>query len=407
MTAIRILHISDLHLAQHSHRHSALDRIGPVRGAVEKLLLEDLKNAILEGSVEDVKVAFKDLLEQQTIAELLRTIQHVDKSKVAAAVDDVLDRIVRQDGSFRELLTQTLKDFTSASSYNTGALDCLCNFVEEQETDLKAIIITGDLATTGFDFDLEKGRIFLEGSGIFDQSIAATPAAKMLLPGNHDRYIYTAKGFLFAPGGNHFEAKLKNHWSGPVRRYPGLTNGDDLSVVIIAADFSLQSKTDCTLPFLKLSRLAQGRVYPAILDALVSATKDAKKEERSKGYTPVILWAVHFPPFFVHRNSSRVSRVLYNLTKNLIDEKLLVEKAKENGVEAILAGHTHEAQDYKERGIGVRILCAGSTTQDDPTNKHCQIIEVSRNSIHQPKVIVRPFEQDTASSSFRPKSTFI
>ena len=189
--------------------------------------------------------------------------------------------------------------------------------------------------------------------------------------------------------------------------YPSLRNGNGLSVIIIAADFSLQSKTHCTLPFLKLSRLAQGRVYPTILDELVSATEEAKKDERAKGYTPVILWAVHFPPFFVHRNSSRVSQALNNLTKNLIDEKLLVEKAKENNVRAILAGHTHEAQDYEERGLGVRILCAGSATQDDASNKHCQIIEVSRNNFNQPKVIIREFEQHDDYTSFRPKSSTI
>ena len=407
MTAIRILHISDLHLAQHSQRHSVLDRVDPIRTAVEKLLLTDLKNAILSGSLEDVKGAFNDFLEKDSIAELVTALQQVDPGRIPAALDDVLDRIARRDGSFKELLVQTLKDFTIASSYNAGSLDCLCNFVEEQEPDLHAIIITGDLATTGFDFDLEKGRIFLEGSGVFDQSIAATPAAKMLLPGNHDRYIYTAKGFLFAPGGKRFEAILEDHWSGPVRTYPSLRNSDGLSVTIIAADFSLQSKNDCTLPFLKLSRLAQGRVYPTILEELVSATEDAKKEERAKGFTPVILWAVHFPPFFVHRNSSRVSRALNNLTKNLIDEKLLVEKAKANNVKAILAGHTHEAQDYGDSRLGVRILCAGSATQDDATNKHCQIIEVSRNNINQPKVIIREFEQDDDYSTFRPKSSII
>ena len=407
MTAIRILHISDLHLAQQSQRHSVLDRVGPVRTAVEKLLLTDLKDAILSGGLEVVENAFNDFLEEESISELLTALQQVDPGRIPAALDDVLDRIARRDGSFQELVVQTFKDFTIASSYNPGSLDCLCNFVEEQEPNLHAIIITGDLATTGFDFDLEKGRIFLEGSGVFDQSIAATPAAKMLLPGNHDRYIYTAKGFLFAPGGKRFEALLKNHWSGPVMTYPSLRNGNGLSVIIIAADFSLQSKTHCTLPFLKLSRLAQGRVYPTILDELVSATEEAKKAERAKGYTPVILWAIHFPPFFVHRNSSRVSQALNNLTKNLIDEKLLVEKAKENNVRAILAGHTHEAQDYDDRYLGVRVLCAGSATQDDASNKHCQIIEVSRNNINQPKVIIREFEQHDDDSSFRPKAPTI
>lgn len=119
---------------------------------------------------------------------------------------------------------------------------------------------------------------------------------------------------------------------------------------------------------------------------------------------PVVLWAIHFPPFFSVRNSNWVSRRVNNLTKNLIDELALVNRAKENNVYAILAGHTHEAQDYDVRNRGVRILCAGSATQDDATEKQCQIIEVSRNRINQPKVVVREYEQDSYRSTFRLKS---
>jgi len=400
MEPIRILHVSDLHLADQPQRHSVLDQYASVKTAVQRALASEIKDVILRGGPGDTKKILQDLLAEDSVASLLDALSRVDRRQINIAIDAALMRMVKTDFSFRDLTVETLKNLSIASSYNPGALDCLCNFVDEESERLDAIIITGDLATTGFDMDLEKGRIFLEGTGFFDQTISGAAPPKMLLPGNHDRYIYTARGFLFAPGGTRFDTILGNHWSGPVQVFEPLRDGKDLSVVIIAADFSLRSKADCTFPLLKLSRLAQGRVYEDILDELVQKTRAVRRQERSERYTPVTLWAIHFPPFFSYAGAGRVGQALNNLTKNLIDEDRLIEKAKEHFVDAILAGHTHEAQDYTGGTYAIRVLCAGTTTQDDPSEKQCQIIEVSRNRIGQPKVIINEYKQDLARSSF-------
>lgn len=402
MRPIRILHVSDLHLAEQPERHSVIDKSGAVKKAVRDLLARDVKEAILSGQAKNIKPALQRFLDEESVAALVGAVSLVDRQKVNEAVDAALMRMMQSDFSFRDLSVQALKDLTIASSYNTAALDCLCNFVEEQDHNLHAIIITGDLATTGFGFDLEKGRLFLEGTPPFDQTISDTKVPKMLLPGNHDRYIYTSDGFLFAPGGTRFDEILQNHWDGPVRVFKPLRGDENLSVVIIAADFSLQSKKDCTLPLLRLSRLAQGRVYPAILEELVKKTRIARQQERALGYTPVTLWAIHFPPFFTYCDTGPIQQALNDLTKNLIDEDRLIDEAREHFVDAVLAGHTHEAQDYLAASI--RVLCAGTTTQDDSAEKQCQLIEVSRNRIGQPKVVVTEYVQDHSQTSFSPKS---
>jgi 3',5'-cyclic AMP phosphodiesterase CpdA len=404
MRPIRILHVSDLHLAEQPQRHSILDRSTAVKAAIRNLVASVVKDAILAGQPGHIKAALKNLLDDKSISALVDALSHIDREKVNERIDAALKTTMESDFSFEAFVVQTLKDLTIASSYNSGALDCLCNFVEDEEDNLDAIIITGDLATTGFDADLEKGRIFLEGTGLFEQTISHAKAPKMLLPGNHDRYIYTGRGFLFAPGGTRFDQILQNHWSGPIRAYGAIRDGKDLSVVVLAADFSLRSKNDCTLPFMKLSRLAQGRVYRWILDDLVKRTQVARQKERADGYTPVTLWAIHFPPSFLYQGASKVAQTLNDLTKNLIDEDELVDEAKEHFVDAILAGHTHEPQDYMAGAGAMRVLCAGTTTQDDVAEKQCQIIEVSRNSIDQPRIINIEYLQDEWRSTFTLKT---
>jgi UDP-2,3-diacylglucosamine pyrophosphatase LpxH len=403
MRPTRILHISDLHLAQQPFRRSILDRSPELRAAFVKALRSDIRDAV-RGKPSQLRALFKDLMNNRSIAALRQALKGGTIQQRNAALDQTLDAIVQDDASFRSFTISLLKDVTIASSFDPGLLLCLCNFIEQEDPNLDAIVVTGDLATTGFKVDLEKGLDFLEGSSV--NSISSTTARKLLLPGNHDRYRYTGNGFLYAAGDTLFDATFKTYWSGPVQAYEPLRNGDGLSIIIIAADFSLQSNRDATLPFLKLSRLAQGKVYPSILKELVRVTKLLKTQERGAGYTPVTLWALHFPPFFVHQNSGRVDQTIHALTKNLINEEHLVARAKESNVYAILAGHTHEAQDYDTKRRGVRVLCAGSATQNDPSDKQCQIIEVSRNAINQPKVTVTEYGQDVSWSSFKPKVYF-
>lgn len=400
MTTIRILHISDLHLAEQPGLRSILDRSKGMKAAVKKTLLSDIKESVLSGKPYQLRGAFKDLLEDDNIKALRRALDGTSREQINNAIDEVLTKVALGDGSFKKAAAQFLRDQTFASSFDSRLLDCLCNFIEDEDPNLSAIIITGDLATTGFRVDLTRGLSFLEGPS--DPSISQVSFdKKLLLPGNHDRYIYTPDGFLYAPGGQLFDATFKDYWSGPVMAYKPLRSGE-LSVIIIAADFSLKSKNDCTLPLLKVSRLAQGRVYPEMVNQIVDLTKRLKDREQNWGYIPIVMWAIHFPPFFVHTNSGWMAQVLYKLTKNLLNEKLLAREARNQKVQRILAGHTHEAQIYLMKKFGVKVLCAGSATQDDPGNKQCQIIEVTLDATNKPQITPVEYEPDMSATTFRP-----
>lgn len=400
MRPIRILHISDLHLAEFPTRHSVLDQQTALTRTVKRIIVGDLKQAVLSGKLGDLKAALRSILDGESIALLKKALNLIDRERMNERIDEVLKQCVLSDKSLHSLSIEVLKSLTIATSYNPGALDCLCNFIDGESLD--AVVITGDLATTGLAPDLEKARIFLEGTSVFDQSIAGVSAQMLLLPGNHDRFVYTGRGFLFSPGGKDFDSVFKDHWSGPVKVCDVLRNEQDrLSVLIIAADFGLASPQHSTWPLLKLNRLAQGRVYQEILKKLEEKTKEAQEGERTlNGRTPVTLWAIHFPPYFPYKNAGRAGRVLDRLTKGLIDENHLIASARRHNVSAILAGHTHEADDYPAGDYQIRVLCAGTATQDDIAEKQCQIIEVSKNSIGQPKITVREYLQDEYGSTF-------
>ena len=400
MIPVRILHVSDLHLAEQPNLRSIVDRSSAVQKAIKNALRADIKHSVLHGKPYQLGAAFKGLLEEENI-KALRAALNVSREQINDAIDRALEKIVLGDGSFKKAVAYSLRDQTYASSFDSQLLDCLCNFIEEEEPNLDAILITGDLATTGFEKDLAKGLRFLEGPS---QSISKVPFhKKLILPGNHDRFAYTDDGFLYAPGGALFDTAFSNYWSNPVMAYDPLRNGD-LSVVIVAADFGLQSKKDCTFPLAKVSRLSQGKVYPEILAELVRQTEEKKAEEKDRGYIPVVLWAIHFPPFFVE-DTGWIGHLMYKLTKNLLLEKSLAREARKQQVHAILAGHTHEAQQYLTKKYGVKVLCAGSATQDDPADKQCQVIEVSLDSGNQPAIKVIEYEPDTSAliTSFKQK----
>ncbi len=167
--------------------------------------------------------------------------------------------------------------------------------------------------------------------------------------------------------------------------------------MIVAADFCLRETKDASWPLRTLNRLAQGKVHEDLLKELRKKTEQAQAQEKNS--TLVTIWAIHFPPYFPYTRAGRVTRLLAKLCKNLIGERSLIDAARAENVSAILAGHTHEKDDY-EAGNKCRVLCAGTATQDDIADKHCQIIEITRNSIGQPKVVVQNFKQETVKSTF-------
>ena len=65
-------------------------------------------------------------------------------------------------------------NYTFAPKYSPKRLGCFLNFAQKRSSTLDGIILTGDIATTGRDFDLT--------------------TRLSLLPGNHDRWVPYRKG---------------------------------------------------------------------------------------------------------------------------------------------------------------------------------------------------------------------
>ena len=397
MSGIHILHASDLHLAKHPLRQSILDQASITTNLV-KNFYHDLRKNLLSGELRNLKETFAGILSQRNIDILENSQNLVDDDDLNAKIDKALGQLILSDDPFfRDFIAEITRTVGFATSYHPLALDSLVNFVTERN-ELDAVILSGDIATTGFEHDLLKAREFLEGPPAGAYAVGLTVLANIgipvwILPGNHDRYIYKGREWFFSPGGTLFDQILRNHWSDKVRAYPLLRNaGERLSVLLVAADFSLQKSSDSTRLH-RFNKLAQGRVYKEVLSALATETLQQQTQAalRFPDHELVTLWAVHFPPNFKGLSAS----------KSLLQAADVVSKAEDLNVQAILAGHTHVYNDYPATAF-VRVLCAGTATANDSATKHCQIISVRRTSRHASPIDVNHYEWDRDAATFKP-----
>lgn len=266
-----------------------------------------------------------------------------------------------------------IRDGIFAASHGKGKLTALVNLVHNLKATLDAVLITGDIATTGLEFDLEKALLFVEGqpdaheprtsAGFPTVSGAALPVH--LLPGNHDRYKLFLKRLGYAPGNRKFHQIFHRHWQQDVKVSAIIKSG--LAVGIIAADFSLRTLRDADmLPNVFVNAHAQGRVYQDILARCVAETQSF--QDQYEGDKEVfIIWAVHFPPAPAQAETYM----------RLIDREALIAAAHACGVALILSGHTHEPFEFSSPQYGFRVFGTGSATQyDSPEGNFCQVVSI-------------------------------
>ncbi|HET6852206.1 MAG TPA: metallophosphoesterase [Pyrinomonadaceae bacterium] len=397
MSPIRILHASDLHLAKRPLRQSIPDQASITTDLVKEFFIA-LKKRLLSGDLKNPTETFTGILSGRNIALLQRTQNTVDREELNDKIDRALQKLVLSgDPLFRDFIAEVTRTVGFASSYHPHALDSFVNFALSR-SDLHAVVLSGDIATTGFEYDLLKAKEFLDGPKpspyAASESVLSNAGIPVwILPGNHDRYTYTGHEWFFSPGGTLFDQILSDHWSGKVKSYPALRDPDErLSVLVIAADFSLQHANDSTLLH-RFNKLAQGRVYEEVLATLEKETLSRQEAERSEfpEHDLVTLWAVHFPPAFEPLSKS----------KSLLQADNLVNKADKLNIAAFLAGHTHIYKDYSVKPR-VRVLCAGSATQHDSSMKHCQIVSVKRTSGKSYPIDVTHYEWDKDRVTFQP-----
>lgn len=244
---------------------------------------------------------------------------------------------------------------------------------------LDAVVLTGDLATTGLDADLKLVKRFFNAD--YDPDVPHLPIARgsiiatlsaldnaktpvVFLPGNHDRYWFHWKVPTYMPGHDAFDTIVSDYRSKPVQRTPITAGHSKLQVVMFAADFTLRRFRDHqwlgSRPQWPGGWIAQGKVYEDadndILGDLVSKTTN-EIATRKPDVPLCVLWAVHFPPKFPKQSSLH----------KLINEDRLLEEADRLGVNGILAGHTHYQQKYRDNDPAeCPVFCCGTTAQHEP-----------------------------------------
>jgi 3',5'-cyclic AMP phosphodiesterase CpdA len=325
----------------------------------------------------------------------------------------------------------------AVSSYNPEILEALAEFIyenakskldehgseitEEGKDKLDAVLITGDLATTGTRDDIKRVLKFLRAkfnpkspykstdTDYTGGTLSAVKIPVFYLPGNHDRYVPTLKRhrrvlpIFFMPGGREFDQLLLGNNRDPVRRIELSTkpsNEKRLRIVILAADFSLEHFNDREGFY---GWLAQGKAYSNIRRHLRVETERLRKQ-KTEDENLCVLWAIHFPPEYPGRPK---------YGKLLGDDKL-INAANRAGVDAVLAGHTHEQLTYSNPSMSFEVFCCGTTTQYEPltmpTERDAldvkkgnlfQIITVSADEAGRVKVSARDYRYSNPRESRR------
>lgn len=334
MATLRILHASDLHISEFENLRSPIDHFADLR---------DPSRTILRG-------VFKGF---RTLPELTSHVRKRLASSYSSEPLLALSKFIYQNGRRKS---------AGEGAQSADALD--------------AVILTGDIATTGEIEDIEQAARFLKAranpripyKAVEEEYRGATLSRAgipiIVLPGNHDRYEETWEWrgkvpIVFKPAGTNFDKVIANYAAPKKPVFAKLLstpidNSRNLRVVLICADFSLQDISDAD-ENTHMGWLAQGKVYSDIRKRLVDKTIEVTNVTPESDVL-CVLWAVHFPPFFpgVKKHSQ------------LLGEQALINLANDLEVRGILAGHTHQQLQYQTPGMRFFGLCCGTTTQCEP-----------------------------------------
>ena len=253
-----------------------------------------------------------------------------------------------------------------------------------------ALLLTGDLATTGAPADLQAARAFVDANAVGGTYL--TPAGQPtldffnphrpldLLPGNHDRYHSGLS--LYLPGGRVFDqvfcppAPQRRFWcAGQDFTFAGSLTRGGLAVLIWKVDFSLPSNQRGKKHYGLPGWLGQGRVRKCILygpggtpanptfPSLVGQTRAESQKVTEQRQAAVVIWALHFDPFSTDG------------LLQLLDSHLLEEAAAQAGVSAVLCGHTHESK-VKPLSATTTVFACGATAAANEARNDFQVLEI-------------------------------
>jgi hypothetical protein len=184
------------------------------------------------------------------------------------------------------------------TSHDIAALQDLAEHAfSDPELDL--ILITGDIATTGEPDDLQAAFDFIAkpaaaGWKTSDDAptLAAAETPIAILPGNHDRYENTR--FPFGAAAVVFDDVFNEYWWAGQNASPLaiLQKGNEW-LLLIGADFSLRVPEYRNNPF---AHAGQGDVSRHVLKSLRLLTRRYRDQLLRRGAAASVAWAIHFAP---------------------------------------------------------------------------------------------------------------
>lgn len=240
-------------------------------------------------------------------------------------------------------------------------------YAYREQNNLHAIVLTGDIATSGARNDLRAARAFVDAPAISahltangEGTLKAANLPIALIPGNHDRF----HDWPYHPGRKSFDGEFQDYWpSGKKVTTLLVLRGSSEHLALIAADLSLV-RFQHAQGWSGFEYLGQGKAYRRLVNNLV---RETAMQRQAYGDQLGVVWLIHFPPGFPH-----ISSML-----RLLDEQILLAGAASAGVTDLFLGHTHEANSYQVGALNMH--CAGTATQ---------YASSSGNSIHVREVTV-------------------
>ncbi len=250
------------------------------------------------------------------------------------------------------------------TSYNGPTLAALSEFVYNRPGAYDAILISGDLATSGTAIDHAIAYSYVDGDPVNkwrdsdNRPVLSQSRANVLVcPGNHDNYNGVSPR---KPSNVHFVLKFGTKYLPRFKEFVGHTilAGEDHALAIIYADFGFQANQDARN---SIHLYGGGRVHSTVIGEMVARTVRFRTSNALPHRNRSVVWMIHFAPY----NSG-------NWTLDLTDRHIVIDEASRMGVKHILCGHTHEKNTFTQKGVTVH--CAGAATAVDCANEIHEIL---------------------------------
>lgn len=271
----------------------------------------------------------------------------------------------------RQNLLGRLARFRFQVSHDRNVLEAFARFVYVHRTRFDAVVVTGDLSTTGYRRDLQRAYQFFANPATQtfrdaqrQPTLAFVRPLVEVLPGNHDRYRRVPG--VCPPGGTEFDNVFGGFWyAGQGAQVLRGIGRQPRVLLLVGADFSLP-RGDLGRRYYGIPGwYGQGRVTPGPLQALVTLTRNWRTHLEKQNPGVIVLWAIHFDP---HSTDE---------TLKLLDSEQFAKAATVEKIPVVLCGHTHESK-VKPISDTTAVCACGSTTQaHSPQGNDFQVIEVN------------------------------